>query len=204
MISRRRSHSRFVRKRNYVTGQVLDCRWRHGDVIDRRAPKLLVDTARDEIFRVARRHRCCLWAGYVYLHRPITYAPGVLVASDPEQTLLPDSTDQIELPIVPSQAARAFRTRCAGCCIEKFIVGTGNRRSLRSISRWAGGHCPIRLCSIGSIFRRACVSSGTNTGTRRRSRKRRSFRTEPICTSFRRRAKSHLDASPCVSVRSFT
>ena len=85
-----------------------------------------------------------------------------------------------------------------GCCIEKFIVGTGNRRSLRSISRWAGGRCPIRLCSIGSIFRKACVSSGTNTGTRRRLRKKRSFRTEPICTSFRRRAEI---ASRCKSLR---
>jgi hypothetical protein len=37
-----------------------------------------------------------IWTGYAYLHRPITYAPGVLVASDPEQTLLPDSTDPID------------------------------------------------------------------------------------------------------------
>lgn len=37
-----------------------------------------------------------LWGGYIYLHRPITYAPGVLVSSDPEQTMLPESSAPLE------------------------------------------------------------------------------------------------------------
>jgi hypothetical protein len=37
-----------------------------------------------------------LWAGYVYLHRPITYPPGVLITSEPEQTTLLESAVPIE------------------------------------------------------------------------------------------------------------
>lgn len=36
------------------------------------------------------------WLSYVYLHRPITYPPGILIASEPEQVLLGDSTASIE------------------------------------------------------------------------------------------------------------
>ena len=37
-----------------------------------------------------------LWASYVYLHRPITYPPGVLIASEPEQTTLLEPAVPIE------------------------------------------------------------------------------------------------------------
>jgi hypothetical protein len=36
------------------------------------------------------------WFVYAYLHRPITYPPGLLIASEPEQTALPESTAVIE------------------------------------------------------------------------------------------------------------
>ncbi len=37
-----------------------------------------------------------LWASYVYLHRPISYPPGVLIASEPEQTTLLEPAVPIE------------------------------------------------------------------------------------------------------------
>ena len=37
-----------------------------------------------------------LWIGYAYLHRPISYPPGVLVSADPEQTMLPEPAVPIE------------------------------------------------------------------------------------------------------------
>jgi hypothetical protein len=37
-----------------------------------------------------------VWIGYLYLHRPITYPPGVLVYSEPEQTPLPEPSASIE------------------------------------------------------------------------------------------------------------
>ena len=36
------------------------------------------------------------WFTYVYFHRPITYPPGILVSSEPEQTNLPESTAPLE------------------------------------------------------------------------------------------------------------
>jgi hypothetical protein len=36
------------------------------------------------------------WAGYAYLHRPITYPPGVLVSSEPMQENFPESAPPIE------------------------------------------------------------------------------------------------------------
>ena len=35
-------------------------------------------------------------AGYVYLHRPLTYPPGILVSSEPEQGMLPQPAATIE------------------------------------------------------------------------------------------------------------
>ena len=37
-----------------------------------------------------------VWFGYAYVHRPITYPPGVLIPSDPEQSMLPGSVATIE------------------------------------------------------------------------------------------------------------
>jgi hypothetical protein len=36
------------------------------------------------------------WAGYAYLHRPINYPPGVLVSSEPEQTMQPEPVAMIQ------------------------------------------------------------------------------------------------------------
>jgi len=37
-----------------------------------------------------------VWGAYLYLHRPITYPPGVLVSSEPEQTNLSEPVTPIE------------------------------------------------------------------------------------------------------------
>jgi hypothetical protein len=37
-----------------------------------------------------------VWAAYAYVHRPITYPPGVLISADPEQTMLPEPSAAIE------------------------------------------------------------------------------------------------------------
>jgi hypothetical protein len=36
------------------------------------------------------------WFVYAYVHRPITYPPGILISSEPEQTILPESAAEIE------------------------------------------------------------------------------------------------------------
>jgi hypothetical protein len=66
--------------------------------------------------------------GYWYFHRPITYPPGVLIASEPEQIDVVGSAKPIDY--------RAFH-------LQPLAHFTIDARWFLSISPWAGARCPI-------------------------------------------------------------
>ena len=59
-------------------------------------PEIFVRQPRDMKFFCSLLAVGLIWGGYAYLHRPISYPPGVLVSADPEQTTLPEPSAQIE------------------------------------------------------------------------------------------------------------
>lgn len=62
--------------------------------IGKRASKLLV--GRPVKFFGSLLAVALIWGGYAYLHRPISYPPGILVSSEPEQTMQTEPVPTIE------------------------------------------------------------------------------------------------------------
>ena len=83
-------------------------------------------------------------AAWIYVNRPIEYPPGVLIPSEPEQTLTFDSP--IRCGDYELKPLAQFALDARACFTEKFIVGISGLRSFRWILRLVGDRCRTRAC----------------------------------------------------------
>lgn len=143
-----------------------------------------------------------VWLAHWHLHRPITYPPGILIASDPTQVNLPSNEPEFgfgDFHLKPL-ARFAIDARLLHSKIYRYDRGA----SLVPIDL-AVGWGPM---SDQQVLDHLQVSQsmrffGTNTKCLLQSRQNKSSITPPIFTLFRRRPSWRLAANLCVLERSF-